>query len=77
MLDILNRTDKTFLYEYMLDLFNDGSRCTDYMILINYLIDTDRYKISLGTIKVTRLYPQLFNYLKQIRSSFSYVYYFE
>ena len=77
VLDILNRTDKIFLYEYLIDLFNDPDRCTDYMTLINYLAETDRYKIQVGNIKIARTYPQLFSYLRQIRYNFSYVYHFE
>lgn len=77
VLDILNRTNRIYLYEYLIDLFNNPVRCVDYMILINYLAETDRHSVRIGKISVKRSYPQLFDYLTKIRYRYSYVYHFD
>lgn len=74
VLDILHMSDKEFLYEYLIELFNNPIHCERYIILMNFLMFTDRYKISVGNKNVSRTYPQLFQYVNQIKENYMYVY---
>lgn len=74
VLDILNKTNKVYLYEYLIELFNDSMRCYFYIDLYTCLVWNDqRHKILIGGLEknmITRTYPILFSYLSRLRHAF-------
>lgn len=77
MLDILNNnTNYTYLYELMIDLFKDKTKCNNYTKLFFYLVESLTYKIIYGNHIITKKYGLKFRLLQVLRQNYSYSYTF-
>jgi hypothetical protein len=75
MLDLLNNTSNKYLYELMIELFNDQEKCPSYDQIFKYLIDNNMYKIIYDSKEINYKLFDCFKLLKNIRyTTYSYVY---
>lgn len=76
MLNILNDTEHTYLYKLMIELFNDKIKCSKYVKLFMYLIETHRYKIIYGKHELKCEHVIKFKLLQMLRYNYYYCYIF-
>ncbi len=76
VISILGKTKQKYLYKYMIELFNDQTKCDDYGVLFDELFATNIYKIVYKNKEITRDYMLSFRTLQNIRH-FRYVYTFD
>lgn len=74
MLNFLNKTKKTYLYQYLIEIFNDKEKCSDYDLFLKYITENKRYKIMYNDKEIVREYPILFKLLNEIRQWHSFVF---
>lgn len=74
VLNILHNTDKIYLRDLLIDLFND-QYCTEYYYLQMYVIDDLTYSIQYHDTHIVRDFVELFGYLYLFRNR-QYVYNF-
>ena len=76
-LNILHKTKEKSLYKYLIRLFNDNKRCSEYITLLNYLKQNKYNIISYKKKIIKRDYIQLFKLLEgaiQWGRSYSYTF---
>jgi broad specificity phosphatase PhoE len=77
MLKLLEKTEEKYLYKYMIEIFNNKEKCSDYELLEKYIFYSERYKIIYGDKEITRKYPSIFYYLAIIKAQTIFSYNFD
>jgi hypothetical protein len=76
MIGLLNNTKQKYLYQLMIDLFNDKINCVKYDLIERYIIHNDIFKIIYKKNIINFEFLDCFKILKNLRYSyFSYTFY--
>lgn len=76
-LDLLNLTEKKYLYELIIQLFNTPNLCFLYAQLMGYILGNKRYAIHYNGTNIIRDYAIPFQYLYTVQSMYLFSYTFK
>ena len=75
--NLLLNTDEEYLREYLVYLFNDRNKCSDYAVINKYILKNRSLEIEYDKDKIINTYVPWFRYLNTLQASSYYAYDFQ